>query len=161
MMRKLLLVCFLLGAVGLASAQSVIPKWKITDLEQELATSKQPTVVNFWATFCRPCIVEIPYFQELVKKYERDGVRLLLVSVDLPDDYAEIAPFAKKRGFRAPIRFLDETNADYFCPRVDSSWSGAIPATLFVNPATGYRSFREESLSRQAFEAELRKLLAR
>jgi thiol-disulfide isomerase/thioredoxin len=157
--NKIFIALLLLVATN-AGAQSSIPKWKIADLEKAISTSDQPTVINFWATFCAPCVKEIPYFQQLVKKYDSAGVRLLLVSLDLPEDYKKIAPFAQKRGFTAPIVFLDESNADMFCPKVDPKWSGALPASLFINNKTGYRSFYEDGLPKDKFEAELKKLIA-
>ncbi|WP_165871373.1 TlpA disulfide reductase family protein [Flaviaesturariibacter flavus] len=156
--NNIILAALLLFSLG-AGAQSSVPKVKIDALEKMIAESDRPTVVNFWATFCAPCVKEIPYFQGLVKKYEKAGVRLLLVSLDMPEDYAKVGAFAKKRGFTAPVYFLDETNADLFCPRVDPKWSGAIPATLFINRATAYRSFYEEGVSKEAFEKELKKML--
>ncbi|RYY88515.1 MAG: TlpA family protein disulfide reductase [Chitinophagaceae bacterium] len=147
-------------AIGLtAGAQSAIPKWKIGDLERYMDTSSAPTIINFWATFCKPCIAEIPHFQALSAKYRAKGVRLLLVSLDLPEDYNKIKTFAQKRKITAPIAFLDESNADLFCPKVDSSWSGALPATLFLHKAAGYRYFIEESLSRPRLEGEILKML--
>jgi thiol-disulfide isomerase/thioredoxin len=138
-----------------------IPKWKITDLETYIKNSNQPTVVNFWATFCKPCIAEIPHFQKLVRQYEKDSVQLLLVSLDMEEMYpAKIKTFANRFGFTVPIVFLNETNADIFCPRIDKKWSGAIPATLFINNKTGYRKFFEEEMSKQKFEVELKSLVA-
>ena len=55
--------------------------------------------------------------------------------------------------------WLDETNADYFCPKVDAKWSGAIPATLFINNKTGYRKFIEEQISHDKLKLEIRALL--
>ena len=96
------------------SSQS-IPKWKITDLEEYIAKSDTPVIVNFWATYCAPCIKEIPYFQEVVKRYEKKGVKLLLVSLDFRESFPDkISSFADKRKFTSPIVWLDETNADYF-----------------------------------------------
>ena len=138
-----------------------IPAWKIGDLEAYIKNTDKPTVVNFWATFCKPCIAEIPHFQKLVKQYEKDNVQLLLVSLDMEEMYPEkIKAFADRFNFTAPIVFLDETNADIFCPRIDESWSGAIPASLFINNKTGYRKFFEEEMSEQKFEAELKSLIA-
>ena len=118
-------------------------------------------IVNFWATFCIPCIEEIPYFQALVKKHEKDSVKLLLVSLDLKDDYKKIKPFAAKRKFTAPIVWLNESNADYFCPKVDAKWSGAIPATLFINNITGYRKFYEEQIPEATLEKEIMAILGK
>jgi len=138
-----------------------IKQVRVTDLERVIKESRTPLIVNFWATFCVPCIEEIPYFQEMVKKYERDSVRLILVSLDLKEDYPKIKSFAAKRKFTAPVVWLNETNADYFCPRVDSSWSGAIPASLFINNKTGYRKFYEEQIPEEKLEKEIMAILGK
>lgn len=147
--------------VYFCSAAQDIPKWKIEQLEAYLKQTNKPTIVNFWATFCKPCLEEIPYFQKMVRKYQDAGVQLLLVSLDLPEAYNNIKPFATKRRITAPIVFLNETNADIFCPKVDEGWSGAIPATLFVNPTTGYRSFFEDQLSEAKVEAQIKALIGK
>ena len=130
-------------APNVAGAQS-IPKWKLEDLKAAISNADRPTIFNFWASFCKPCVAEIPYFQQLAKKYDSAGVQLILVSLDLPEMYPQkIKGFAAKYKFNAPIKFLDETNADLFCPAVDEHWSGSIPASLFINNKTGYRKFFE------------------
>ena len=137
-----------------------IPSWKITDLENYISKSDTPVVITFWATYCIPCIKEIPYFQEVVKKHKDKGVKLLLVSLDFKEGYpTKIRSFANKRKFTSPIVWLDETNADYFCPKVDSAWSGVMPATLFINNKKGHRSFFEEEMPKEKFEAEVKKML--
>ncbi|MDP4262028.1 MAG: TlpA disulfide reductase family protein [Bacteroidota bacterium] len=155
---------FILGAILLSAVccfSQGVRKIKITDLEKTIKESKTPMVISFWATFCVPCVEEIPYFQEWVKRYEKDSVKLLLVSLDLQEDYSKIKPFAEKRKFTAPIAWLNETNADYFCPKIDSAWSGAIPATLFVNNKKGYRKFYEEKVPEEKFEKEIMAILGR
>ena len=160
MLKKLFSLLFLSG-IGFSNVEAQdIPKWKISDLETYIKSGNKPTVVNFWATFCKPCIAEIPHFQKVVRKYEKESVQLLLVSLDMEEMYpAKIKTFADRFGFTAPIVFLDETNADVFCPRVDEKWSGAIPASLFINNKTGYRKFFEEEMSELKFETELKTLI--
>ncbi len=137
-----------------------VKKVKVTDLEKIIKESKGPLIINFWATFCIPCIEEIPHFQKMAAKYAASGLELLLVSLDMEDDYSKVAPFAKKRKFTAPMVWLDETNADYFIPRIDNKWSGSIPATLFINNKTGYRKFIEEQLEEDELEKEVTSLLS-
>ena len=148
-------ITLLIAALVLSSMAmgQEIRRIKITDLEKTIEESKTPLVVNFWATFCKPCLEEIPYFQEVVRTHKKDSVQLLLVSLDLEDYYpTKLKNFALKQKFTSTIAWLDEFNADYFCPRIDSSWSGAIPATLFVNNRLGYRKFYEEQLSKEKFK---------
>ena len=157
-MKKTILIFSVLLFCATIHAQE-IKKIKITDLEKTIEQSSKPLIVNFWATFCIPCIEEIPYFEELSKK---NNVELLLVSLDLQDFYPDkIKKFVVKNKFKAPVSWLDEYDADYFCPRVDSSWSGAIPASLFVNNKIGYRKFFEEQLSKEKLEKEIMAILGK
>lgn len=156
---KFLFVAWALLAANNLSAQE-IPKWKLTQLEQLIIQSNKPTIVNFWATFCIPCIKELPYFQKAAQQYQKDSVQLILVSLDLEEAYpAKIKAFANKLKLTSPVVFLDETNADVFCPVVDKAWSGAIPATLFINNKTGYRKFIENELTESQLNAEIKALL--
>ncbi len=159
-MKKIVPVIFILLS-GIASSTQEVQKIKITDLEKTISESKTPLIVNFWATFCIPCLEEIPYFEESVKRHRKDSLKLLLVSLDLKDDYNKIRPFAAKRKFTSKIVWLSETNADYFCPKIDSAWSGALPATLFVNNKTGYRKFYEEKIQEDKFEKEITAILGK
>src|SRR5689334_4213738 len=110
-MYKLAFIAIMFLSFASANAQS-IPKWKLADLETAISKSTKPTVINFWASFCKPCIAEIPYFQEAIKKYDSLGLNLILVSLDLPEAYKKLPAFAKKFGFDlASITFLDESNA--------------------------------------------------
>src|SRR5580658_11250937 len=94
----------LLLAIGMAGPAQSIKKIKVADLEQTIAQSDHPLIVNFWATFCVPCVKEIPYFQSTVARYQGEQVELILVSLDLPDYYpGKIASFAQGRGFTAHI----------------------------------------------------------
>jgi thiol-disulfide isomerase/thioredoxin len=139
---------------------------KITDVEKIIAESKTPLIINMWATWCQPCIEEIPYFISEINKQNStattpaDSIQLLLVSLDFNFSFPDkIAAFAKKRGITAPIVWLNETNADYFCPKIDAKWSGAIPATLFINNKTGYKGFAEAQLSHKELKEAISKML--
>ncbi len=154
----MLMVLMMINSV--ATAQN-IPKLKMADVVQRINQPSDTTyVINFWATFCKPCVAEIPDFIKITNKYKKQKVKLLLVSLDLPFYYPnKIAAFAKKNKFTASIAWLNETNADYFCPLIDSSWSGVIPATIIVNAKTGYKKFFEAEMKGAEFERELKKAI--
>ena len=133
---------------------------KIIELEKIIAESKTPLIINFWATWCKPCVEELPYFLKEVEEHSKDSIQLLLVSLDFKETFpGGIRRFMNKRKVTAPVVWLDETNADYFCPKIDPKWSGAIPATLFINNKTGYRNFVEEQISHEKLKQEIMALL--
>lgn len=158
-MRKFVSILMFSFVTVIACGQE-IKAVKITDLEKMIAESKTPLIINFWATWCIPCLEEIPYFMKEVKKHVKDSLTLLLVSLDMDEAYpAQIKKTIAKRKITVPVQWLDETNADYFCPKIDPKWSGAIPATLFVNNQTGYRKFFEEKLSEEKLKQEIMAIL--
>ena len=156
-MRRILIIP-VIYFIGIGVNAQEIKKIKITDLEKTIKESKEPMIISFWATYCVPCLKEIPYFQEKAKSQK---ISLLLVSVDLEEAYPkQISATAKKLKFTAPIQWLAETDADYFCPKVDSSWSGGLPSTLFINNSTGFRKFIEDEISKQEFAKQIQAMLA-
>jgi thiol-disulfide isomerase/thioredoxin len=158
-MKRTVLILITFFFVLSVSGQEV-KKIKIIDLEKIIAESKTPLIINFWATFCKPCMEEIQHFQKLGKKYEKNGVKILLVSLDMKDDFpGKVKTFIKNKKITTPAAWLDETNADYFCPKIDHTWSGAIPATLFINNRNSYRKFTEEPLSEKQLEKEITSVL--
>ncbi len=137
-----------------------IASWKVTDVRNYKDTSDSVLVINFWATFCKPCVEEIPYLESISEKYKDKKVKVLLVSLDLRSFFpAKIDSFVKKNNYTSQVVWLNETNADYFCPKIDKSWSGAIPSTLIINRKKGYKKFIEEQMKPERFEAELKKAL--
>jgi thiol-disulfide isomerase/thioredoxin len=143
--------------VSFANAQQ-IPSWKVTDVQRLIAESDSVLVISFWATFCKPCVEEIPYLESISKKYSDKKVKVVLVSLDLPNFYPEkIEKFVRKNKYTSQIVWLNETNADYFCPRIDKTWDGAIPATYIINPVSGYKKFVSDQMKPDEFERELKK----
>jgi thiol-disulfide isomerase/thioredoxin len=157
-MKKLITAIALFTITHLTHAQP-IKKMKMDQLLKMIDTVKTPLVVNFWATWCGPCIREIPWFEKTMKEFADKKVKLILVSIDYPGDYAGIAAFAKKQGFTSEIIWLNETDADVFCPKIDKTWQNTIPVTLMVNNKSKYRQFYNQQLPEPKLLQELQKLV--
>lgn len=157
MIKKTLLIAVVCCFTVAVHAQS-IPKLKMDDVVKLFENKSDTTyVINFWATFCKPCVAEIPNFIKIADKYKAQKVKLLLVSVDLPSFYPKrVAAFAISNKFTTNLAWLDETDADHFCPMIDKNWSGAIPATIMVNAKTGYKKFFEGEIKGEEFEKQLK-----
>lgn len=156
MIKRLSFLSTFLVLVVLVNGQQ-IPKWTMKEVVRSFSANNDTTyVVNFWATFCKPCIEEIPAFISITDRYASKKVKLLLVSLDLPSYVAVRLPaFIKKNNFKTNHVWLNETDADIFCPMIDPKWSGAIPATIIVNNKTGFRKFAEDQISPEDFERYL------
>ena len=157
-MKRIFLLVFFAFLVMASFAQ--VKKIKITDLEEHIQKSDHPMLISFWATWCAPCVEEIPWLQEGVSKFADQKVELVLVSMDFPRDYpAKLEAFIKQRGFKATFYWLDETNADYFCPKVNARWQGGIPANLFVYNKTGYRRFFDRAMTDRQVVPEIKAMM--
>jgi len=88
-------------------------------------------VVNFWATWCSPCVQELPVFLRLDSLYRNEPFRLILVSLDFRKDYLrKLEPFVRERKLEQHVIVLEDNRANYWINDIDPFWSGAIPATL-------------------------------
>jgi thiol-disulfide isomerase/thioredoxin len=158
-MKTFLAIVFL--CVGAAINAQDVKSVKITELEKTITESKTPLIVNFWATFCVPCLQEIPYFQEIAGEYKSKDVSIVFVSLDMKKDFpGKVNEMAKRLKLTYPVVWLNETNADYFCPKIDTSWTGGMPSSLFVNNATGYHKFFEEPLSKEQLGKEIQAMVS-
>ena len=154
-MRKFILLVFLLAGTHFVQAQ----KAEIIKLPalQEIITRDEEgiKVINFWATWCAPCIKELPLFQKLHES--RSDVKVTLVSMDLDLDPnpEKVYKFIERKNITANVVILDEQNPNAWIDKIEKEWSGALPATIIINTKTGKKKFVE----RELHEGELEKLI--
>lgn len=136
-----------------------VPVYKFDEFEPLLNKDDGKIyVVNFWATWCKPCIKELPYFETIAAKYADQNVEVLLVSIDFPKLLEkQVIPFIEKNQIKSPVVLLDDTGANEWIPKVDESWSGAIPATVIYKGDE--REFYEQSFTLEELEQELNTFL--
>lgn len=139
---------FILSVSSFAYSQNQLKVVDFNGLKPYLETNSDTVfVVNFWATWCKPCVVEMPYFLELEKKLQDEKFKLILVSLDFKEQLnSRLIPFLTKKNMLGSTNFmLDDPDANYWIDQVDTSWSGAIPATIFFSK--NYRKFYEKSFT--------------
>ncbi|RMG80747.1 MAG: TlpA family protein disulfide reductase [Bacteroidetes bacterium] len=91
-------------------------------------------VINFWATWCKPCVAELPYFEELTQKYRDEKVRVVLVSLDFPNQLKEkLIPFVQSHDLQSQVVALFDGDYNSWIDQIDPSWDGAIPVTVIYN----------------------------
>lgn len=145
MMKKVFFIAFLAAFLSVRSQE--VELVTIEQLQDKITKSDQSlTVINFWATWCKPCIEEMPYFQELDESNE--DIKVYLVSVDFQNQIERVKAFVKKRSVTSDVLFLNEKDPDNYMPKISRDWTGAIPATLFVD-AMGKTYFHEKAFSKE------------
>lgn len=112
-------------------------------------------LVNFWASWCEPCKIELPHILKLQKAFAAQGLKVIFVSVDEPDDL----PSAEK--------FLKENHVDFqtfykghqslkFVSKFFPNWSGAVPATVLLGKDGQIVEAWEGETSYEEFEAKIK-----
>lgn len=141
------LVCIWLVAGTLWGQTTTVSVSAITDLAKQANDSVY--VINFWATWCRPCIEEIPHFLAIDQAYANTPLAIKFVSVNRPNEMDKVNAFWQPYRANQPIDswLLHEKDPNYFIPAIAEEWSGAIPATLIYVPQKEIRHFYEQAFT--------------
>jgi thiol-disulfide isomerase/thioredoxin len=161
-MKKILIILLTLFIQSTIYSQG-ISVIKITDLEKRIRNNSDTTyIVNFWATWCVPCVKELPDFDSINKAYINKKVKVLLVSLDFKEDIkSKLIPFISTKKIKSEVVLLDELNANYFIPKISVEWSGAIPATLIINNQKMINLFLEKKLNYDQLKIEIENSLVK
>ena len=141
-MRKLTLLATLMLTLSMGKAQKIYESFE--DLAPLLAQTQNDTtyVINFWATWCAPCVKELPYFEKLHQGMASQKIKVILVSLDFRKDLeTKLKPFLAQRQFSASVAALVDNRQQLWIDKVDPNWSGAVPATLVYRGSQ--RQFKE------------------
>ncbi|HEX4582775.1 MAG TPA: TlpA disulfide reductase family protein [Acidobacteriaceae bacterium] len=133
------------------------PNFELRDLtgrQVSLADYRgQAVLINFWATWCAPCQVEMPWFIDLQQKYAAQGFTVLGIDKDYPEDLPKVPGFAKKMNLNYPVLYGNRrTYADYGC-------CDYLPMSYYVDRAGVIRIATVGLGERETVESYIRGLL--
>lgn len=144
-MKYLITLFLFISCIPIISAQQEIKVFETFDEFEELLNKNdgQTYVINFWATWCQPCVAEIPYFEELNNTMADQGVKVIMVSLDYKKVLdKKVIPFVRQKQLKSEVVLLNDGKYNDWIDKVSPEWSGAIPATLIYNKH--YRKFYEQ-----------------
>lgn len=139
---------------------STAQKREVIKLDQLLILLDNPSdsllVINFWATWCKPCVEEMQEFLRIEQELENKKVKFVYLSLDFKRDFeSKLIPFVTKRKMMGDVLLLDEPDYDAWINIVEPAWQGSIPATLLLAPMAENRHFHEGQLT----YSELKKMI--
>lgn len=137
-----------------APAQLDLKLRDMNGIEVNLADLKgKPLLINFWATWCPPCLEEIPHLVQLSEQYKKDGLVILGISTDDTPD--QVKPFASQLKMNYPVLIgLDQPDVER---AFGAMW--AIPVTIFVKKDGNICKTHRGTQSKDFFEQHVKALL--
>lgn len=159
--KKIIFLTFLVGFFSMNVLAQTIPLIKVTDLLKRIKSNNDTTyVVNFWATWCVPCVREMPNFEKVNEEFKNEKVKVLLVSINFPKELDSLViPYVKRKKIKSEVMLLNELDMDYFVPLVSPKWHYAdIPATLFVNNKKDVYDFYQQEMTLDFLEQKIKAL---
>lgn len=135
------------------------PVYDYDGLEPILNTKDDTTyIVSFWATWCKPCIEELPDIEKVYDDYKHKNVALILVSLDMPSMWkSKLEPFVAENQLKGEVIILDDPKMNDWIPKINAEWEGGIPASLIFNGAK--RQFYPHGFTYEELEKELLKFI--
>jgi len=109
----------------------VVQKLTFEQLEQRCRVDNDTLyVVNYWATWCRPCVAEMPFFVESSRKFKKQKVKVVFVSLNSVKEQDKVGKFVAAKKIEDDVFILNAGNPNVWIDKVDPGWSGSIPATV-------------------------------
>jgi len=131
----------------------VSSKIETITLEQLQAKTIHPDndtlyIVNFWATWCGPCVAELPYFEQAAKIPTGKKMKILLINLDFLSEKEKVIAFTAKKKLQNDVYMLNAGDPNMWINQIDTNWDGAIPVTVFYK--SGKKVFFHEGDLTQA-----------
>lgn len=124
-------------------------------LAQVRAFQKPVVLINFWASWCEPCKQELPALKELEGKFAASGLKVILISIDDPEEIDLAIQFLREQNLQFPL-FFKGAQPLRFVAEIFPAWSGAVPATVLMDENLKILDAWEGDTTLQEFEEKVR-----
>lgn len=158
-MNKILIFSIIACSYVSVFSQNEIQIVKIEELKKVYVKPNDTTyVINFFATWCGPCIQEMPVLNKFYEDHLNTNIQLIYVSLDNASALKKLPSKVKKYNIKAPVYLLNESSDFSWLPYIDRRWQGSIPATMIVNNKKNVKAFFETPMEKGQLEFYLKKL---
>ncbi len=148
-MKLIFSMLLIIATAGSIAAQKITP-YSADNIIRRTSSKDTVYIINFWATWCSPCVAELPEFNALYRKYANAPVKVLMVCLDFKEDIKfKVPSFIERKKLLPEVVWLSDTDPNVFIPKLENSWEGSIPATIVVAPGKNYKKFMEGSVTAQ------------
>jgi thiol-disulfide isomerase/thioredoxin len=156
-----LVFALILAASNKTSAQEVLPLKTVKDIEQVKESKKgKVLLINFWATWCKPCVLEFPDLVKLYSNYKDKGFDIVFISVDVPEEIEpKVVSFLNNQGVNFTTYYNSFDKPEDLINYIDKNWEGAIPSTYIYDKDGNMTANILGSRNYETFEKEILKNL--
>ena len=131
-LHKKYFLMILLYSFHFTKAQTPIQIFDFAQYEKRVLQKNDTLyVVNFWATWCKPCVEELPFFEKTKQTFSQQPVKFILASQDARTRSEQVHDFLTKNNYTAESFILYAGNPNVWIDKIDTGWSGLIPMTVF------------------------------
>jgi thiol-disulfide isomerase/thioredoxin len=148
-MKKIIFLLILSALFGIESSYAQhIASYAADDLNKRVAGKDTIYIVNFWATWCVPCVKELPAFNKIQEEYKDKAVKIILLSFDFKEQYpGKLSAWIQKKQLKPEVVWFNETNPTLYIPKLAPDWEGGLPATILINNITGERLLKATEIT--------------
>jgi len=116
-------------------------------------------IVSFWATWCGPCVQELPSFEKINDEFGKKKVKVILVSMDFASEYdSKLVPFLEKKNLSSEVLWLNESRPNEFIDKINPKWQGSIPATMIISSKKSLNELYEEQVNYELLVSKLKEI---
>src|SRR5262245_48989416 len=131
MKKKMFLLFFIAMGCGLCQAQD-LRVMNFKELNSVISRrSDTIRIVNFWATWCKPCVGELHDFVKLQKELSKQKIQFIFVSMDFLSQTQKVKEAIQRLGMQGMLVQLNEKGGDWI-DSLDKNWGGALPYTVLI-----------------------------